>query len=321
MNSKFVSVIIPTYNYADRISKAIDSILLQDYASELIEIIVVDDGSSDNTKEVLSSYIKGNKIEYYYQENQGKSSATALAIKMAKGDVIFNLDADDVYLPQNIAKKIEIYNLYPHVGMVSNSARIYLQDQEHLNENVPKFLLGKVNDGIDVLNYFYSNNIFYGGGSTFSCRKSILDKYTISRDSDMYIDELLVLVALQNGDVFFTEEILSVWNVHSNNYSRQSKTLNNQIDRLINSSISILKFINTHNYAKKIQKLYELKHQIRLLSFKEDLNSKTIKDIINFLHFLIVKKHFSLPILFKYHAFNRLIPISLYRKLKKSYKA
>ena len=104
-----VSVLIPTYNYAERIIEAIKSVLNQRYPSSLIEIIVVDDGSTDNTQEVLNELVDNKSIKYFYQSNQGKASATIKAIKESTGDIIFCLDADDSFLPGKIQKTVEIF--------------------------------------------------------------------------------------------------------------------------------------------------------------------------------------------------------------------
>ena len=65
MDKPIVSIIIPTYNYAQYIKDAINSVLLQDYSKDKIEILVVDDGSTDNTKEVLQYLIETKKIKYF----------------------------------------------------------------------------------------------------------------------------------------------------------------------------------------------------------------------------------------------------------------
>lgn len=87
-----VSVIIPTYNYGTHVSRAIDSVLDQDYAN--VEVIVVDDGSSDGTGEIIHDRY-GEKIRYFFQANQGVSSARNLGLKNAAGEFIVFLDADD----------------------------------------------------------------------------------------------------------------------------------------------------------------------------------------------------------------------------------
>ena len=88
-----ISVIIPTYNRSQYICRAIDSVLLQSFTN--YEIIVVDDGSTDNTKEVLKPYL--SKIKYIYKENGGVSSARNFGIKEAKGRWIAFLDSDDYW--------------------------------------------------------------------------------------------------------------------------------------------------------------------------------------------------------------------------------
>jgi glycosyltransferase involved in cell wall biosynthesis len=71
---KTVTVLIPTYNYAHYIQNAIDSILDSNFPQEEIEIITIDDGSTDNTRDVIGKYT--DRVRYIYQENKGKASAT-----------------------------------------------------------------------------------------------------------------------------------------------------------------------------------------------------------------------------------------------------
>ena len=93
-----VSVVIPTYNRAHLICETIDSILAQTYKD--YEIIVVDDGSTDNTQEVLKRY--GDKVRYFYQQNQGQASAWNFAVRQSSGEYIALLDSDDLWLPQKL---------------------------------------------------------------------------------------------------------------------------------------------------------------------------------------------------------------------------
>ena len=82
MTSPFFSVVIPTYNRATLITKAIDSVLLQSFPDW--ELIIVDDGSSDNTKEVISNY-NDSRIQYHYKENNERSAARNRGIELCKG--------------------------------------------------------------------------------------------------------------------------------------------------------------------------------------------------------------------------------------------
>lgn len=92
-----ISVIVPTYNCGEFINEAITSILNQ--TCQASEIIVIDDGSQDNTREIVES-IKSTKIRYIRQENAGVSSARNLGIANASGEYIAFLDADDIWHPQ-----------------------------------------------------------------------------------------------------------------------------------------------------------------------------------------------------------------------------
>ena len=97
-----VSVIIPTYNRASLIAKTMDSVLAQtctDY-----EVIIIDDGSHDNTAEVLHPYLTSHRgrIHYHWQENQGKSVALNRALAQARGEFIAFLDSDDLWHPEKL---------------------------------------------------------------------------------------------------------------------------------------------------------------------------------------------------------------------------
>jgi glycosyltransferase involved in cell wall biosynthesis len=98
-----VSIVIPVYNGSNYMQCAINSALGQDYDN--IEVIVVNDGSTDNTDMIAKSY--GDKIRYFSKENGGVSTALNLAIKNAKGEYISWLSHDDYYLPAKISRQIE----------------------------------------------------------------------------------------------------------------------------------------------------------------------------------------------------------------------
>jgi glycosyltransferase involved in cell wall biosynthesis len=114
-----VSVIIPAYNAAQYIGEAIESALAQTYKNQ--EIIVVDDGSNDNTVELISNKY-GEKVTIIKQKNAGPSSARNRGIKEARGEYIAFLDADDIWLPNKISEQIELMEKYLDVGMVFGNA-------------------------------------------------------------------------------------------------------------------------------------------------------------------------------------------------------
>ena len=125
--SEKVSIIIPAYNKAALTVKTVESVLKQTYSP--IEIIVVDDGSSDNTKEALLPF--QNKIRYVYKQNGGACSARNVGIKMAQGEFIGLLDCDDQYLPNKVELCVDYLRKNPNAGFVHTAA--YFIDH---NENI-----------------------------------------------------------------------------------------------------------------------------------------------------------------------------------------
>lgn len=108
------STIIPAYNCADVIGRAIDSVLAQTCPAS--EIIVVDDGSADNTAEIVKAY--GDRVRYVRQENQGPSGARNRGIQQARSDWVAFLDADDVWYPDKLRRQAELINHAPELGVV-----------------------------------------------------------------------------------------------------------------------------------------------------------------------------------------------------------
>jgi glycosyltransferase involved in cell wall biosynthesis len=92
MSQKLISVIIPTFNRANLLVKAIRSVKAQNYPN--IQIIVADDGSQDDTAEIVAQF---EDVEYYFQENKGQGAARNLGLKYAKGEYIASLDSDDIW--------------------------------------------------------------------------------------------------------------------------------------------------------------------------------------------------------------------------------
>ncbi len=108
-----VSVVIPTYNSISYLNTAVDSVLSQTFKG--IEVLVVDDGSTDNTRKILFEKY-GDKIRYLYKENGGVSSARNYGIKKARGKYIAFLDADDYWMPEKIEKQVGLMESNDKIG-------------------------------------------------------------------------------------------------------------------------------------------------------------------------------------------------------------
>ncbi|MHA6964799.1 glycosyltransferase family 2 protein [Zobellella denitrificans] len=107
MHNLLVSIIIPVFNKELYVSKSISSVLMQTYKN--IELIVIDDGSLDNSKDEIFKAINGDdRCSYFYQPNQGVSAARNKGIELAKGDYISFLDADDEYMPEFVEEMMRV---------------------------------------------------------------------------------------------------------------------------------------------------------------------------------------------------------------------
>jgi glycosyltransferase involved in cell wall biosynthesis len=121
--SQTVSVIIPTYNRAHYLGEAIESVLNQDIRDCRIEIVVVDDGSTDNTKEALGKF--GNRVRYLYQDNGGAGLARNRGIDEATGEWISFLDSDDRWLPGKLTMQFGVLDAFPGYNAIHSEFLIF----------------------------------------------------------------------------------------------------------------------------------------------------------------------------------------------------
>jgi glycosyltransferase involved in cell wall biosynthesis len=132
--SGLVSIIIPCYNRAHIVSETINSVLAQSY--ERFEMILIDDGSTDETREVISGY-SDPRIRYFYQANGGLSAARNAGLNVAEGEFIAFLDSDDLWHDWKLGAQLEIFRRHPEAGLIwsdmstfMNSGRI--DEERHL---------------------------------------------------------------------------------------------------------------------------------------------------------------------------------------------
>ncbi|MBO2007777.1 glycosyltransferase family 2 protein [Hymenobacter negativus] len=111
MQTGLVSIIIPTYNRAHLVADAIRSVLTQDYPYK--QLIIIDDGSTDDTRRVVSSFAE---VEYYYQDNQGQAAARNAGLRRCRGEYIASLDSDDIWDPTFLSSGLR--QMQPEVNLV-----------------------------------------------------------------------------------------------------------------------------------------------------------------------------------------------------------
>jgi GT2 family glycosyltransferase len=142
-----VSVVIPSYNRAHLIGETIESVLAQTYRP--VEIIVVDDGSRDDTRAVVQRY--GPEVRYLYQSNAGVSAARNTGLAAARGEFIALLDSDDIWLPWKLAAQVALLRRYADVGMVWTDMRAideggYLLHDRYLREFYATYRTVRIED-------------------------------------------------------------------------------------------------------------------------------------------------------------------------------
>jgi glycosyltransferase involved in cell wall biosynthesis len=111
-----VSVVIPVHNGERHVRLAIESVLCQSFQS--IEVIVIDDGSTDNTRKVIEDYIDSSAIRYCYQANTGPGAARNTGLKLSRGQYVCFCDHDDSLLPDSVGQRYQLFERHPSLGLV-----------------------------------------------------------------------------------------------------------------------------------------------------------------------------------------------------------
>lgn len=145
-----VSVAIATYNYGRYLAEALDSALGQTYDDT--EIVVVDDGSMDNTAEVIQPYLSHPKVRYHRADHVGQPAAKNLTIQLSQGKYIAFLDADDRWLPTKLEKQVARFESDPELGLVYT--RRFWMDERGVRQATKE---GALHRG-DVLAEMFRNN-------------------------------------------------------------------------------------------------------------------------------------------------------------------
>lgn len=154
MSNKLVSIIIPSFNSAQWVCNAIDSSLQQTYSN--CEVIVIDDGSTDNTRELIFQRY-GETVKYIYQNNQGVASARNNGLSNASGEYIQFLDADDLIAPSKIAKQVALLEDNPEFDVAYSDFKYFCDDNSCNFSDSPELFKSKYSSG-DILNLLLSGN-------------------------------------------------------------------------------------------------------------------------------------------------------------------
>lgn len=219
MNQPLISVVITAYNYGRFIEEAIDSVLSQDYPSDHIEVVVADDGSTDDTAERVKHY--DSRVKYVYQNNCGQASALNLGFANARGEIVSLLDGDDFFLPGKLAMVADAFQRNPAAAMVYHPMQAW---NMHTGEReMTQYPLVSAS-------LFQNPEKFYtyvGPGTCASYQRKFLDRLLpIPEDIRMLADAYPGTLVVFVGPIFALPQCLSVYRTHgSNSYQLVQSTV------------------------------------------------------------------------------------------------
>jgi glycosyltransferase involved in cell wall biosynthesis len=180
---KLISVILPVYNGESYLQDAIESILNQTYQN--FELIIINDGSTDKSNQIIERYLKFKKIKYISRVNKGLIFSLNEAIKISKGEYIARMDQDDICYPQRLEKQINFmekknidicgsdYEIINSKGQIINKKDSHKSNFELI---LSAMMVPFIHPSVMFKNFFQSNNTFYGS-----------DRKIMAEDYDLWI--------------------------------------------------------------------------------------------------------------------------------------
>ena len=207
-----LTVLVDTYNYGHFIEEAIASVLAQDFPPEQMEILVVDDGSTDDTADRIRKY--GDRIQYFYKPNGGQASALNFGIARARGQIVAFLDGDDYWLPGKLQRVAAEFDKHPEAGMVYHN---FFYKRDPSPDQLP-------DSGLAGLSGFLADNRKSLLGydlhptATLAFRRSVLQRLLpvperLIVQADAHLSACVIFVA----PIVYIDEPLTVYRVHADN--------------------------------------------------------------------------------------------------------
>lgn len=225
MSTPKISVLIVNYNYENYISEAIHSVLNQSHPAN--QIIVVDDGSTDNSRVIIEDILKHHHhAELIYKENGGQTSAYQAGVPVLTGDIIFFLDSDDRWKNNHIASFLEVFKQNPEVDFVYSGHDTFGQKNNAWHAYKHSHYLG-----MSPLSAIYNKAFFGTSPSATAIKKSTLFQVFPLTDSTLleqkyYADDVLVRgTSILGATKYYQYPPTTEYRIHeSNEYSGKKRT-------------------------------------------------------------------------------------------------
>lgn len=236
-----VSVILPAYNADKYIAEAIESVINQSW--KCWELLVINDGSSDDTEKIVKSYVDP-RIRYFKQFNQGVSAARNLGLKNVKGDLFCFLDADDLLPGNSLKSRVEIFDKSPEVRFVDGSVEEKTEDlTETIKESIPTFQGNPLKELIRIRSSCFV-------GQTWMIRRDKQLSYSMPVDQTHGEDLFFFANLSRRGGVYhYTNETILI-------YRRRQGSAMSNLKGLDNSYIQIFRKIRKWPELSNSDKLY-----------------------------------------------------------------
>lgn len=255
LSNPLVSVIIGNYNYGRFIVKAIESVLNQTYSN--FELIVVDDGSTDNSREIIASY--QDKLIAIFQENGGQGAAFNAGFAASQGEIICFLDSDDYYYPEKLAKVVATFYEHPDWVQISHGRTSIEADGTIIGRD-PTFF----NEG-DVTQLLLKwGRYAWAVTSALSYRRSVLEKVLPFPKHPRGGDTYLTATVPFYGKIGCIQEPLMFYRLHNHNMNAGS----NNLQHLIKQREDTAKCINKAAIAVGLQERFNLSQDSDYRSLK-----------------------------------------------------
>ena len=286
-----VSVILPTYNRAHTLKRAIDSVLAQDYPD--LELIVVDDCSTDNTQEIVSS-IKNNGLHYVrLPENKGVAAARNTGLGYATGEYIAFLDSDDEWFKEKIGLQVKtLEGLEPSAGLIYTNGYNFIRGNKNLCVNdtgESRVVYG----GRQRDNGIFPGRIMATPPSSWILPRKIIDEIGWLEENMVPWDDCDYFVRIAvKYDIYFLNLPLVIWHEESNRLSLVNERLQKSKEVYLQRHLNLLKKDKEHLFrfyktmAKDWQRLGNKKKSFEFL-----VRALEVKPFALSVYFKILKAH------------------------------
>jgi glycosyltransferase involved in cell wall biosynthesis len=209
-----VSTLMVAYNDEQYVGRAIESALAQNYPPELLEVVVIDDGSTDSTAEIVRALAAAHpgRVRLIQQSNGGYVAATNRALAEGTGELLAMLDADDVWLPDKTRRQVEMLQARPELGMVFSDVVVVDGDEQTVRSSLI-WAQGELPDRA-YARVLYEN---IATQSSIMIRASLRDHVAPIPSAVAYADWWITLRAAQFSSIDYSREPLALYRVRGSN--------------------------------------------------------------------------------------------------------